>query len=279
MTIQWYPGHMTKAKREIEERLKMVDMVIECRDSRIPLSSQNPLLVSLTLTKPRLIILTKKDKADKVQTEAWIKALSDENTKVMALDLFNDDVRNKVVEGCKLAMKPKFDKWLLKGIRPRKIRAMVLGIPNVGKSTLINQLGKKKVMVTADRPGITMALKWANVHPDLDLLDTPGVLWPRFDDRQVAMHLALTGAIKDDVLPLEEVAFEAFRFLNAFYKDRVEKRYAFPMGDEPVAFFTELADKRAYIKNGAADIPRAMSTLVREMRQDEFGPMTLERVP
>lgn len=277
MTIQWYPGHMTRAKREIEERLKMVDMIIECRDSRIPLASQNPLLVSLTLNKPRLIILTKKDKADKVQTEAWIKALSDENTKVLALDLFNDDVRSKIVEGCKLAMKPKFDRWLAKGVRPRKIRAMVLGIPNVGKSTLINQLGKRKVMVTADRPGVTMSLKWASVHPDLDLLDTPGVLWPRFEDRTVAMHLALTGAIKDDVLPLEEVAFAAHAFLRTFYPDRVEKRYDIVLDEDPVIFFTQLALKRAYQKNGLPDIERAMLSLVREMRQDEFGPITLER--
>jgi len=279
MTIQWYPGHMTRAKREIEERLKMVDMIIECRDSRIPLSSQNPLLVSLTINKPRLIVLTKRDKADKVQTEAWIKALSDDNTKVMALDLFNDDVRNKIVEGCKLAMKPKFDRWAAKGIRPRKIRAMVLGIPNVGKSTLINQLGKRKVMVTADRPGVTMSLKWANVHPDLDLLDTPGVLWPRFDDRSVAMNLALTGAIKDDVLPLEEVAFQAHSFLRNYYPDRVEKRYELALCEDPVEFFTNLAIKRSYQKNGQPDIERAMHTLVREMRQDEFGPVTLERVP
>ncbi len=277
MTIQWYPGHMTRAKREIEERLKMVDMIIECRDSRIPLASQNPLLVSLTLNKPRLIVLTKKDKADKTQTEAWIKALSDENTQVLALDLFNDDVRNKIVEGCKLAMKPKFDRWLAKGVRPRKIRAMVLGIPNVGKSTLINQLGKRKVMVTADRPGVTMSLKWASVHPDLDLLDTPGVLWPRFEDRIVAMHLALTGAIKDDVLPLEEVAFAAYDFLKTFYPERLKTRLELELNAEPVAFFISLANKRAYFKNGQPDIERAMLTLVREMRQDEFGPVTLER--
>ncbi len=279
MTIQWYPGHMTRAKREIEERLKMVDMIIECRDSRIPLSSQNPLLVSLTQNKPRLIILTKKDKADKAQTDLWIKALSDDNTNVLALDLFNDDVRAKIVEGCKLAMKPKFDRWLSKGIRPRKIRAMVLGIPNVGKSTLINQLGKRKVMITADRPGVTMALKWANVHPDLDLLDTPGVLWPRFEDRNVALNLALTGAIKDDVLPLEEVAFHTYDFLKTYYSERVEKRFELTLCDDPVEFFTNLATKRAYLKNGLADIERAMHTLVREMRQDEFGPVTVERAP
>lgn len=277
MTIQWFPGHMTRAKREIEERLKVVDMVIECRDSRIPESSVNPLLKSLTINKPRLIILTKRDKADPDITAAWIKALSDENTQVLALDLFNDDVRTKVVDGCKRVMKPKFDRWLAKGVRPRKIRAMVLGIPNVGKSTLINQLGKKKVMVTADRPGVTMALKWASVHPELDLLDTPGVLWPKFDDKTVAMNLALTGAIKDDVLPLEEVAITAYHFLRKFYPGRLEKRYELEVVEDPIVFFNDLAAKRSYLKSGEADLQRSMATLVREMRQDEFGAITLER--
>lgn len=279
MTIQWFPGHMTRAKREIEERLKMVDMIIECRDSRIPNSSQNPLLQSLTQSKPRLILLTKRDKADPEQTKAWIDVLSDANTSVLALDLFHDDVRSKVVDGCKTVMKPKFDRWISKGIRPRKIRAMVLGIPNVGKSTLINQLGKKKVMVTADRPGVTMALKWASVHPDLDLLDTPGVLWPKFDDKSVAMHLALTGAIKDDVLPLEEVAFEAYSFLKSYYPQRLLKRYSIELSEDPIVFFTALANQRSYLKNNAPDLHRSMSTLVREMRQDEFGPITVERAP
>lgn len=276
MTIHWFPGHMTRAKREIEEKVKMVDMIIECRDSRIPLASQNPLLQTLTQNKPRLIVLTKKDKADPLETERWIKELSKNGTLVIAIDLFHDDVSKRIVEGCKLVMKPKFDRWISKGIRPRSIKAMVLGIPNVGKSTLINQLGKRKVMVTADRPGVTMSMKWAKVHPDLDLLDTPGVLWPKFDDKEVAMNLALTGAIKENVLPLEEIAFAGYQFICQYYPDRLQKKYDTEYLADPVAFFTEIATRRSYFKNKEADFDRAMGAFLRELRQDSLGRVTFE---
>ncbi len=277
MSIQWFPGHMTKAKREMQEKLKMVDMVIECRDARIPMASINPLIFELSKDKPRLIVLSKLDMADPKATLDWMKALSNESTAVIALDLLNDDTRKIVVEACLKVMKPKFDRWKARGIGARKIKAMVVGIPNVGKSTLINQLAKKKVMTTADRPGVTMALKWANVHPQLDLLDTPGVLWPKFDDPQTGINLALAGSISEKVLPIDELAYIAFKFVMKRYPYALKNRYGFS-GDEPKAFFEHLAQLRLYVKKDELVVEQSYQTFLRELKQGTLGPMSFEYV-
>lgn len=277
MGIQWFPGHMTKAKREMQEKLKMVDMVIECRDARIPMASINPLIFELAKDKPRLIVLSKLDMADQKATQDWMKALSGESIAVIALDLLNDDTRKRVVEACLLVMKPKFDRWKARGIGARKIKAMVVGIPNVGKSTLINQLAKKKVMTTADRPGVTMALKWANVHPQLDLLDTPGVLWPKFDDPQTGINLALAGSISEKVLPIDELAYFAFNFVIAHYPNYLKERYGYN-GNIPNEFFEHLAKLRLYIKKDEMMVDQAYVTFLREVKQGTLGPMSFEYV-
>lgn len=277
MGIQWFPGHMTKAKREMQEKLKMVDMVIECRDARIPMASINPLIFELAKDKPRLIVLSKLDMADQKATQDWMKALSSESIAVIALDLLNDDTRKKVVEACLAVMKPKFDRWKARGIGARKIKAMVVGIPNVGKSTLINQLAKKKVMTTADRPGVTMALKWANVHPQLDLLDTPGVLWPKFDDPQTGINLALAGSISEKVLPIDELAYIAFNFVLTHYPNYLNERYAYN-GNVPHEFFEHLAKLRLYIKKDEMMVDQAYVTFLREVKQGTLGPMSFEYV-
>ncbi len=277
MGIQWFPGHMTKAKREMQEKLKMVDMVIECRDARIPMASINPLIFELAKDKPRLIVLSKLDMADQKATQDWMKALSGESIAVIALDLLNDDTRKKVVEACLLVMKPKFDRWKARGIGARKIKAMVVGIPNVGKSTLINQLAKKKVMTTADRPGVTMALKWANVHPQLDLLDTPGVLWPKFDDPQTGINLALAGSISEKVLPIDELAYIAFNFVLAHYPKYLIERYGYS-GNVPSEFFEHLAKLRLYIKKDEMMVDQSYVTFLREVKQGTLGQMSFEYV-
>lgn len=277
MGIQWFPGHMTKAKREMQEKLKMVDMVIECRDARIPMASINPLIFELAKDKPRLIVLSKLDMADQKATQDWMKALSGESIAVIALDLLNDDTRKKVVEACLLVMKPKFDRWKARGIGARKIKAMVVGIPNVGKSTLINQLAKKKVMTTADRPGVTMALKWANVHPQLDLLDTPGVLWPKFDDPQTGINLALAGSISEKVLPIDELAYIAFNFVLAHYPNYLNERYGY-RGNIPGEFFEHLAKLRLYVKKDEMMVDQSYVTFLREVKQGTLGPMSFEYV-
>lgn len=277
MSIQWFPGHMTRAKREMQERLKTVDMVIECRDARIPMASINPLIFELAKDKPKLIVLSKLDMSDPKATADWMKQLSSENTVVLALDLLNDDTRKKVVDGCLLVMKPKFERWKARGIGARKIKAMVVGIPNVGKSTLINQLAKKKVMTTADRPGVTMSLKWANVHPQLDLLDTPGVLWPKFDDPQTGIHLALAGSISEKVLPIDELAYIAFDFVLKHYPHSIKNRYEYN-GSDPKEFFEHICKLRLYIKKDELQIEQAYNTFLRELKQGTLGPMSFEYV-
>jgi ribosome biogenesis GTPase A len=275
MSIHWFPGHMTKAKREIEARLSMVDCIIELRDSRLPLSSRNPLIDQLSKDKPRLIVLTKKDMSDPVRTAQWAKTLSADNTVVIALNLLKDDTRKLIVEGVLKVMEPKFARWKARGIQPRAVKAMVLGIPNVGKSTLINQLARKKLMTVANKPGVTMALKWANVHPQLDILDTPGLLWGKIEDHDVAMKLALSGSIAEKVLPTEELALAAFEFIMKNYPEALKLRYHYD-GKDYEAFLSLLAKNRGYIQNGELKLNESMSTFLREFRQGDLGPMSLE---
>ena len=211
--IQWFPGHMTKAKRQMEENLKKVDLVIEIRDARIPYSSKNPMLEKLIQNKPRLIILSKRDKADPQMTAQWIQALEDEQNKVLALDLIRDSYKKTLVSVANELCQALIEKQKRRGIRPRALRAMVCGIPNVGKSTMINTLAKRKAAQTADRPGVTRALQWIKLDKGLELLDTPGVLWPKFEDPQIGLRLALLGAIRDEVINRDELGQYALDWL------------------------------------------------------------------
>lgn len=278
MTIQWFPGHMTRAKREMQEKLSMVDMVIECRDARLPMSSENPMVNELTQSKPKLIVLTKKDISDDKQVALWADVLRNDHTQVIVLDLIHDDTRNRVVDACLKLMEPKFQRWLSKGIQPRKIKAMVVGIPNVGKSTLINQLAKKKLMVTADRPGVTMSLKWANVHPKLDVLDTPGVLWPKFDDPEVGKRLAWAGSIAEKVLPIEVLALEGFKYLESYYPKLLADHYGldFKTFDE---FIYALAQKRHLVKGDELRILDAIQLFLNDLKHGHIGALCFEQVP
>ena len=211
LNINWFPGHMTKAKREMEEKLKLVDMVIELRDARIPNASANPLLSDLTKQKPRLIIMSKADKAEPAYSAKWAEKLSGDGIQVVVMDLNHDNVIKVISEAAQELMKAKIERQIRRGIRPRPIRSMVAGVPNVGKSTLINRMAKKKAVQAADRPGVTKSLQWVKVSKELELLDTPGVLWPKFEDEQIGLRLAVSGAIRDEILPLEEVAVFAMR--------------------------------------------------------------------
>jgi ribosome biogenesis GTPase A len=271
MHIQWYPGHMTRAKREMQAMLERVDMVIEIRDARLPLASKNPMIDEIIQQKPRLIVLNKRDMADSKATSAWIKHLQYEGV-VVELDALHDDVRKLIVEACLLVMRPKFERWKARGIQPRRIKAMITGIPNVGKSTLINQLAKKKIMVTADRPGVTMALKWANVHPQLDILDTPGILWPKFDDQSIAIKLALSGAIKESILSTQELAYTAFDFMLKRYPCSIEKRYEIHV-TEVKDFFDQVQEKRKL-----QSLHQAYDVFLREIKQGLLGPISFEYV-
>ncbi len=275
--IQWYPGHMTKAKREMQEKLKMVDMVIELRDARIPNASKNPMIEELIQQKPRLIILSKKDKANVSMTADWMKILSGEQTSVLSIDILQENFHTRIIEASKKLMKNKIDKMIRRGIRPRAIRAMVVGVPNVGKSTFINRIAKKKAAQTGDRPGVTRSLQWVKVSNELELLDTPGVLWPKFEDPQVGVLLAVTGAIRDEILPIEEISVWAMNYLIKKHPKQLYNRYEVEVVDDPYAMFREIARKRCFfLSNQELDYKRTMDTFLRELRDDKLGAITWE---
>lgn len=274
--IQWFPGHMTKAKREMQEKLNMVDMVIELRDARIPSASKNPMIEELCQNKPRLIVLSKKDKADAAATKLWCSALQNETTRVVALDILKENIIARIVEESRLLMQAKIERMKRRGIRPRAIRAMVVGVPNVGKSTFINRISKKKVAVTGDRPGVTRALQWSKVNQNLELLDTPGVLWPKFEDETVGVLLAITGAIRDEILPLEEIAAWAMRYLIANHKEALQQRYDIVVCEDPYIMLERIAEKRGFMRKGEMDEKRTIETFLRELRDDKLGRITWE---
>lgn len=263
--INWYPGHMTKAFREINKVISQVDMIIEIRDARVTKASANPEIEQLAQNKPRLILLSKRDLADPLVTKQWINKLSDDTTMVVALDFLNDNL-NIVTEKAQELMKAKIDRQIRRGIKPRAIRAMILGIPNVGKSTLINRLSKKKVVKVADKPGVTRALTWIKVNNKLDLLDTPGVLWPKFEDPMCGILLAITGAINDKILDLEELSKFSFEYLRDNYPEVLEKRYG-ELPDDPETALLEIGEKRKFLlKNADIDIERTRIIFIDEMR-------------
>lgn len=277
INIQWYPGHMTKAKREMQEKLKMVDMVIELRDARIPNASRNPMIDELCAHKPRLIILSKKDKAQEELSKEWILRLKQEHVQVLALDIPKENIIKPVVHAAQMIMKDRIERQKRRGIRPRAIRAMVVGVPNVGKSTFINKLMKKRIAQTGDRPGVTRALQWARINDQLELLDTPGVLWPKFEDPMVGMYLAACGSIKDDILPLEEVACWMMMTLCERKKEAIRNRYHVELSEDPYEMFDRIALERGFLLNQQIpDRKRAIETFVKEVRTDKLGRITWE---
>lgn len=277
INIQWFPGHMTKAKREMEDKLKLVDLVIELRDARIVESSKNPMLDQMIKDKPRIIILSKKDKAESEVTKAWIKHLENETTKVIALDILHENMTQMIVNHVQVLMKAKIDRMIKRGIKPRAMRAMVVGVPNVGKSTFINRFTKRKIAQSANRPGVTRSLQWVKVNKDLELLDTPGVLWPKFEDEQVGLRLAITGAIRDEILPLDDIVLWAIDYLMHEKKDVLEQRYQITCGDTPYETICKIAQKRGYIRNGEVDDQRTIEMLIKEIRDDKLGPISWEK--
>lgn len=277
LNINWFPGHMTKAKREMQEKLKMVDMVIECRDARIPESSKNPLLDELVKQKPRVILLTKIDKADPKYTKEWIAKLTNETTEVIPVNILKDNVVAIITSAAQNCMKAMIERQIRRGINPRAVRAMVVGIPNVGKSTLINRIAKRKAAQAADKPGVTRALQWVKVTKDLELLDTPGVLWPKFEDEHVGMCLAISGAIRDEILPLDEVAVFAMKHLLTYYPEQIVERYDVEISENPHVMFERIAIARKFVKpNSELDIDRTIQRFIREVRDEFVGRITWE---
>lgn len=277
MNVQWYPGHMTKAKRQMQEDLKLIDLIIELVDARVPLSSRNPDIDQLGQNKSRLILLNKADLADERQNEAWKEYFQSKGFHVVKVDSRNGagmkTIQNVIQEACK----EKIERDRRRGIKNRPIRAMVAGIPNVGKSTFINTFAGKACAKTGNRPGVTKGKQWIRLNKNVELLDTPGILWPKFEDQQVGLRLALIGAIKDEILNIDELALELIAILTEHYPGVLHARYEVEEDQTPANIIEQIAVKRNCIQKGnALDYTKAANLLLEEFRSGKLGKITLE---
>jgi ribosome biogenesis GTPase A len=280
MTIQWFPGHMAKAKREVQEKLKLIDIVFELVDARIPMSSRNPMIDEILVNKPRIVLLNKADMADEEITKQWIAFFQNQHIKALAIDSQAGTGVKQIVAAAKEMLKPKFEKMAAKGIKnPRAMRALIVGIPNVGKSTLINRLAGKHIAKTGDKPGVTKAQQWIKVGKEMELLDTPGILWPKFEDEEVELKLATTGAIKDTILNLQDVAVYALNFLKQHYPERLKERYSLvEIPEDIVALFDEIGKRRGCLMSGGlVDYDKVAELVLREIRTEKLGRLSFEK--
>ncbi|MDQ1146727.1 ribosome biogenesis GTPase A [Bacillus sp. SORGH_AS 510] len=279
MTIQWFPGHMAKARREVTEKLKLVDIIFELVDARIPYSSRNPMIDEIIQHKPRLVLLNKADMADQEATKEWISFFAEKGIKALAINSQAGEGMKQIVQAANEILKEKFDRMKAKGVRPRAIRAMIVGIPNAGKSTLINRLAKKNIAKTGNTPGVTKSQQWIKVGKELELLDTPGILWPKFEDQEVGMKLAITGAIKDTLLNLQDLTVYTLRFLERAYPVRLQERYKLTeIPEDVVALFDHIGELRGCLMGGGmVDYDKVAELVIREIRSEKFGRLTLER--
>jgi len=277
---------MAKARRQVTEKLKLIDVVIELVDARVPQSSRNPMVDEITAGKPRLIVLNKADMADPVVTEAWLRALKREEVEVVAVDAKHSKGLKQLITGAQKLMKEKHDRMREKGRNPGPIRALIIGIPNVGKSTLINRLAGRNIAITGDRPGVTKRQQWIKMKGgEMELLDTPGILWPKFEDQEVGYRLAVTGAIKEEILNVEDIAFFAVKYLLRDYSERFSERFGIEKlpaadtdnPDDIVAVLEAVGRKRGcLISGGRVDLEKASRTLLHELRAGKLGSYTLE---
>jgi ribosome biogenesis GTPase A len=269
---------MAKARRQVTEKLKLIDIVFELVDARIPMSSRNPMIDEIISSKPRIVLLNKADKADDSITKQWIEYFKEKDIPALAIDAQTGTGLKQITTLAKTLLKEKFDKMAAKGIKPRAIRALIIGIPNVGKSTLINRLAKKNITKTGDRPGVTTAQQWVKVGKELELLDTPGILWPKFEDQLVGFKLATTGAIKDTILNLQEITVFALNFLKEHYPNRLKDRYNLDeLPEEIVDLFDEIGKRRGcMMPGGYIDYDKTSELVVREIRSDKLGRISFE---
>ncbi len=278
MTIQWFPGHMAKARREVTEQLKMIDVVIELLDARIPLASRNPMIDEIVAHKPRLILLNKADLADEYVTKEWHRYFEEKGASVLAVNSQKGGGTEKIPAACTKLAAPLLERMRAKGMKPRAIRAMILGIPNVGKSTLINRLAAKRTAQVGDRPGVTKRQQWIKVGKELELLDTPGILWPKFEDELTGLRLAATGAIKDELLDFQDIALFVLNYVKDHYPASIQSRYKIehiPL--DGVELFDEIGKKRGcLLPGGYIDYDKAAEIILREMRSGLLGRISLE---
>ncbi|MCI6004552.1 MAG: ribosome biogenesis GTPase YlqF [Blautia sp.] len=279
MNVQWYPGHMTKARRQMQEDIKLIDLIIELVDARVPLSSRNPDIDELGKNKSRLILLNKADLADERQNEAWKEYFQKKGYFVVKVDSRSGSgmkmIQNVIQEACK----EKIERDRRRGIKNRPIRAMVVGIPNVGKSTFINTFAGKACAKTGNKPGVTKGKQWIRLNKGVELLDTPGILWPKFEDQEVGIRLAYIGSIKDDVLNMEELSLSLIDYLRIKYQGVLEKRYGIPEEGTSLEVMEAIARARGCLKKGEElDYGKTAGILFDDFRSGRLGRITLEWV-
>ena len=280
MNIQWFPGHMTKTRRMLAENLKLVDVVVELLDARIPASSKNPEIDSIINNKPRLVILNKADMADPERSKEWAKWYKSKGAAVIFADSIKGTGLNQLRDGLKALMKERLERDKEKGRIFRPIRTMIVGIPNVGKSTFINKIAGKAVAVTGDKPGITRGKQWIRLNPEIEMLDTPGILWPKFEDQSTALNLAFTGAIKDDIMDMVEVAAALAERLAADYQAQFVQRYKL-YDIKGLTGYQLLAaagkNRGCIVSGGEIDIRRISIIMLDEFRGGKLGKISLEK--
>ena len=279
--LSWFPGHMTKTKRMIASEIQHMDAVCEILDARIPLSSRNPDVDDLTAGKPRLIVLNRADQADPAQTRRWSQYFRAKGWAVLEANARGGVGTEKFAAAVRELLRDKLESYAAKGQVGRVVRVMVLGIPNVGKSTFINKVAKRKTAKAEDRPGVTRSKQWVPVDATLELLDTPGILWPKFDDPEVGKRLAFTGAVKDDVLDIEELACYLMDYLAAHYADTLTERYKIDVEETDTGYdlLEKAGRKRGFLMRGAqVDTERMARILLDEFRGGKLGRFTLETV-
>lgn len=277
MNVQWYPGHMTKAKRQMQEDIRLIDLIIELVDARVPLSSRNPDIDDLGRNKARMILLNKADLADERQNRAWMEYFKKKGFYAVSIDSRNKGSMKAVSAAITEACKEKTERDRKRGIKNRPVRAMVAGIPNVGKSTFINTFAGRACAKTGNKPGVTKGKQWIRLNKSVELLDTPGILWPKFEDQNVGIRLAYIGSIKDDILNMEELAINLIGYLQEYYPEVLVSRYELSEGLTPLEALTGIAKARGCIKKGEElDYSKASLLLLDEFRSGKLGRITLE---
>lgn len=280
MVLQWYPGHMTKAKRQMQEDIKLIDLIIELVDARVPLSSRNPDIDEMGKNKSRLILLNKSDLADEKYNEKWTEYFKQKGFYVVKVNA-RSGAGLKAIQGViAQACKEKIDRDRKRGILNRPIRAMVVGIPNVGKSTFINSYAGKACTKTGNKPGVTKGKQWIRLNKNLELLDTPGILWPKFEDQEVGKRLAFIGSIKDDILNLEELSLELLMYIRTWYPGLLQSRYGVQEDEAALALLEGIArNRKCILKGEELDYAKAAGILIEEFRSGKLGRITLEFPP
>ena len=274
-TIQWFPGHMSKARRQVQENLKHVDFVTILVDARLPLSSQNPMLTKIVGDKPKLLILNKADLADSNRTKEWRSYFENQGIKTLAINSKEQSTVKLVTDAAKSLMADKIQRLRERGIQKETLRTMIIGIPNAGKSTLMNRLAGKKIAVVGNKPGVTKGQQWLKSNKDLEILDTPGILWPKFEDELVGLKLALTGSIKDQLLPMDEVTIFGLNYFKTYYPERLEERFkGIDLEEEAPEIIMEMTRKLGFRE----DYDRFYNLFVKEVRDGKLGRYTLDIV-